>query len=965
MTFDPRQFAGADEWIDRALELPPGERRALLKNAAIPPEVAAYLERVLDEDSDADRFLKPAGAIGGPLFLDFARQIDGLAEEQPGLAPGARIGVYEVVEPIGRGGMGEVYRARDTRLHRDVALKVLPERFASDPERLTRLRHEARVLASLNHPHVGTIYGLEEQDGVVALVLELVEGPTLAERLRDGSLSIDEVLRLAGQIAEALQAAHDRGVVHRDLKPGNIKLTASGAAKVLDFGLATALDRAGGGALSGPGEPAFPAPGAIAGTAAYMSPEQARGLAVDARTDLWALGCVLYEMLSGRRAFSGATTTEILAQVLEREPDFGRLPRDTPPALERLLRRCLRKDPDRRLRHVGDARLDLDDAMQHATRSPLVRVLAGRGLPLTLLAVGLLLVGVLTWSVRAPDGRSGPQRLTRLAVPVPFNDALVAGDLPTLAISPDGHAVVYRAVRNGVLQLFRRSLDETTPLPLDGTSHATGPFISADGRWVAFEHDGRLMKTSLAGGPPVALCAAPGGVTGTWAPDDTILFSTATEPVLQRVSARGGTPERVTRLDTARGEASHTFPSLLPGGDAALFTVRTADRSHVAVVRFDTGATRLLVEGRQAHYVPSGHVVFFRDGVLWAARFDSRALELLGEPVPVLQEVAASASSGNAHFDISRSGALVYLARTGERPSRYLAWIDRRGGQTPLDVQPRAFTRLSLSRDGARAAIGAIEPEGPTIWVLSFGRATLTRFGAGVASESAPIWTPDGRSLVFRSERQGGGLFRAPADGTGTFQRITAPSGPIHTPYDVTRDGRTLLFSEFHSYRDQRIGRVALEERREPERLLAGDFAQLRPQLSPDGRWLAYQSDESGRFEVYVRPYDAIDAHRWQVSVEGGTSPVWSHDGRELFYYHEGALMRVAVARGTTFSAGSPAALFRIPQYGERLGPTYGVSPDGRRFLVIRDDPAAREGEARGQLMLVQHWLEELSRLVP
>jgi eukaryotic-like serine/threonine-protein kinase len=967
MTFDPRQFELADEWIDRALELPPHERRAFVKRAAVPPEVADYLERVLGEASEAsaaDPFLRPAGAVDGPLFLEFAREIDGLSgEDAPGLVAGTRVGVYVVGEPLGRGGMGEVYRARDTRLNRDVALKVLPERFASDPERLERLRQEAQVLASLNHPHVATIHGLEEHAGIVALVLELVEGPTLAERLRDGPLPLAEVLRFAGQMADALQAAHERTIVHRDLKPGNIKFTAGGSLKVLDFGLATALDQAAPGvARTGPGQPARP--GAAAGTAAYMSPEQARGRAVDERTDLWAFGCVVYEMLAGRQVFSGATITEILAQVLEREPDFGRLPRNTPPPLERLVRRCLRKDPERRLRHVADARLDLEEAVQHLSRSPVRRAFARRGRPLGLIAAGLSLVGVLAWSVRAPEAPSG-SRLTRLAVPVPFNDALIAGDLPTVAISPDGHTIVYRAVRDGTLQLFRRSLDGIVPVPIEGTSNATGPFVSDDGRWVAFERDGRLMKAPLAGGPPIAVCASPGGVTGAWSADDTILFSTATDPVLQRVSARGGVPARVTRLDTGRGEASHSFPSVLPGGRAALFTVKAGDTSHVAAVRFDGGATRLLAEGRQPHYLPTGHLVFFRDGVLWAARFDPHALELRGEPMAVLQEVAASAASGNAHFAISRSGSLLYLARTGSRPSRYLAWIDRAGREAPLDVQPRAFTRLSLSRDGSRAAVGATEPEGPTIWLLSLGRGTLTRFGAGTAAESAPIWMPDGRALVFRSDRQGGGLFRAAVDGTGDFEPLTSPGGPIHTPYDVTRDGRALLFSEFRSYRAQRIGRVALGGRQEPEWLLAGDFAQLRPQLSPNGRWLAYQSDETGRFEVYVRPYDRLDAARWQVSEGGGTSPMWSPDGRELFYYRDGALMRAAVARGATFSAGTPAALFRSAQYGERLGPSYGVSPDGRRFLVIRVDPAVQEGSPRGQLMLVQHWRDELSRLVP
>jgi eukaryotic-like serine/threonine-protein kinase len=973
MAFDPRDFDIADEWIDRALELAPAERRAFVQRAGLPPDVAAYLQRVIEEASRQDGFLEPAGAIEGPLFLEFARTAEAESgPEAPGLAAGTQVGVYVVGACLGRGGMGEVYRARDTRLGRDVALKVLPGRFAADEERLERLRQEAQVLASISHPHIATIYGLEEHDGVVALALELVEGPTLAARLREGPLPLDEVLRLGSQIAAALEAAHARGIVHRDLKPGNITLTADGAVKVLDFGLALSPERVDSdGARRAVTETTHrtttrEAPGAVAGTAAYMSPEQARGQPVDARADLWAFGCVLYEMLVGRRAFGGATVTEILAQVLEREPDFGRLPRDTPPALERLVRRCLRKDPATRLRDAGDARLDLEEAVRQGPRAWRAGTLAARGRAWATLAAGLVLVSALAWSVKAPVAPApDPPRLARLAIPVPFNDALVGGDLPSVAISPDGRAVVYRAVRQGTLQLFRRALDEAAPVALEGTSNATGPFLSEDGRWVAFEHDGRLMKAALSGGPAVPVCAAAGGVSGAWGPDDTILFSTATDPVLQRVPARGGEPVRVTTLDPSRGEVAHAFPAWLPGGQAALFTVRTAEKAHVAVLRLDSGATQLLLEGRQPHYLPSGHLVFYRDGALWTARFDLRELVLAGDPVPVVQEVAASASSGHAHFALSRSGSLVYLARTGTRPARYLAWVDRAGRESPLDVQPRAFTRLALSRDGARAAVGATEPEGPTVWLLSLARGTLTRFGAGPAAESAPIWAPDGRTLIFRSERQGGGLVRAAADGTGAAERVTATGGPIHTPYDVTPDGRTLLFSEFHSYRDQRIGRVALDGQSPPEWLSAGGFAQLRPQLSPDGRWLAYQSDESGRFEIYVRPYADLESGRWQASDEGGTSPMWGPDGRELFYYHEGALMRVPVARGTTFVAGRPAALFRVPQYGERLGPSYGVSPEGRRFLVIRDDPAARDGASRGQIMFVQHWVEELSRLVP
>lgn len=963
MNVDLSRWPGADDILDAALALPASQRREYVRRAATDAELIAALDAVLAEAGLEDDFLDPSWALGRELRAM-------IGDEPPALAAGAFVSHYEVIAPLGRGGMGEVYRARDTRLARDVALKVLPLRYARDRERQARFQREARLLASLNHPGIAAIYGIAEVEDVEALVLELVEGPTLAELIAEGPRPLDEVISTASQLVDAIAAAHERGILHRDLKPANIKLAPSGAVKILDFGLARVLE--GDGAADRlPPDLTRQSAHALIGTASYMSPEQARGQPVDERTDIWAFGCVLFEMLTGRRAFGGDSVADVLAAVIEREPAFSLLPANTPEPVRRLLRRCLDKNPDRRIGYIGDARLELDDALvapQYGTGADFSgggadssaggwsapsRQGVSRGV-LALIAVALVAgLAAASWFLRPQEQPSAP--VARLVMPLPAGDRPVTAFQPMTAISPDGGTIVYRAWRGGTTQLFRRELDALEPVPIAGTEAASSPMFSPDGRWLAFDADGVLMRVAVAGGTPVVICNAPGGVTGAWLSDDSIVFATNTGRVLQRVPASGGTPEPLTTLDQSRGDTLHLLPREIPGSRSILFTIVAGAARHVATLDLDTRDVRVLTEGSHATFVAPDALVFAREGALWGGQFDPSAAAMIGGAVP-LEERVAHTDNTVFHYAAS-SGSLVYLLPQSAPGRQRLVWIDRQGRETDVNVDPRAYVRVALAPDDQRLALTLDEDGNQDLWIADPARNTVSRLTFEPTIETMPTWSPDGQYVAFRSEREGPGVFRRDAQGAGIAERLTTTDGPIHSPYSWTPDGKTLLLAVFRSFRNQAIGSVTPPDTT-VKILLDGNFAQLDPHVSPDGRWLAYQSDETGRFEVYVRPYPDVEAGRWLVSSAGGTSPRWGRDGRELFYYDGEALMRVPVGAGDTFAAGRPARLFTVKPFGGRLGPDFEVTSDSQRFLFLI--PTATEAPRSTGLVLVQNWVQAL-----
>jgi eukaryotic-like serine/threonine-protein kinase len=915
------------------------------------------------------------------------------------LIPGTCLGVYEVTAQIGEGGMGQVYRARDTKLNRDVALKILPDAFARDSDRLARFTREAQTLAALNHPNIAHIHGLEEVAASAgsgptvlrALVMELVEGEDLSDRIAHGPISLDEALPIARQIAEALEAAHGQGIVHRDLKPANIKVRDDGTVKVLDFGLAKAMDplSASSAAAALANSPTITTPammtgiGVILGTAAYMSPEQARGKVVDKRTDLWAFGCVLYEMLTGVRLFGGDEVTDTIAAVIGADPDWSKLPADTPTAIRRLLRRCLEKDRTRRLSDATDARLEIDDALHpvaseastdHATAASRA-IVAGwqRALPWAvagLLAVGLAIVVVLwaPWRVMAPP------RVTRTTIATPGPAAVaVNGVNGGLALSPDGTHIVY--VGTSGTQLFVRALDALEPVAIAGGRAVQGPFVSPDSQWVGFvSGSNTLMKVPIAGGTPIALTSIDSTPRGaTWAPDDSIIFATGHPATgLQRVSAGGGTPEVLTRPDRARGEADHLWPELLPGGVAVLFTITSQtgglDKAQVVARDLRTGTQKTLLRGgSHAHYVASGHLVYVAAGTLRAIAFDANRLETRGMAVPIAARVVTT-GFGTAEYAVATDSTLVYVDSAGSLAAnaRTLVWVDRTGKEEPIAAPPRAYEHPRLSPDGKRVALWINDQE-DDIWIWDFARPRLARMTLDPGMDRFPIWTRDGLRIVFTSSRAGAlNLWWQAADFTGVAERLTTSSNS-QFPTGITPDGKAVVFNEATPTMDSDLLQVALDGTHQVTPLLQTKFDEFNGIVSPDGRWLAYESNSAGdSFEIYVRPFPGVGGGQ-PVSTTGGRRPLWARNSKELFYVGaDGALWRVPVeASGQTWNAGTPTKLFDAPYFsaGTR-GRTYDVSPDGQRFLMIKA-PGIDAGVTPAAIIVVQHWGEELKRLVP
>jgi Tol biopolymer transport system component len=904
------------------------------------------------------------------------------------LPSGARIGPYEIVSTLGAGGMGEVYRARDTKLNREVAIKVLLPAVANDPDRLARFSREAQLLASLNHPNIAHIHGLEESEGTRALVMELVDGPTLADRIALGPIPVDQALPIAKQLAEALEAAHEQGIVHRDLKPANIKVRADGTVKVLDFGLAKALDV---GSASSSNTTISPTmsmhatqAGVLLGTAAYMSPEQARGVAVDRRADLWAFGVVLYEMLTGTRLFEGATISDTLAAVLSKEPDWTALPAQTPPSVRRLLRRCVERDRKRRLADAGDARLEIDDASLvaggrgNAAVAPVSQSVWRRALPLVAGALVALGVGMgTTW--RAMRASSVPPGVVRLTVTPAAGESIgTMSPDPDLAVSLDGRRIAYVGQVGGRIRLSVRALDRLEATVLRGLPTGFGavrsPFLSPDGTWVGFFENGRsLKKVPVAGGAAVTLCpttATPRGAS--WGPRNTVIFATSAQDTgLLEVSASGGNPRVLTRPDPAKGEVDHIFPEILPGGEAVLFTVVTGgpiENSQVAVLDLRTGQYRALVPGgSNAHYAASGHLVYVLRGALYAVAFDLEHLQVRSDPVLVVERLVTKVT-GAASFSLANEGSLVYMAGEPVSIARTLVWVDRHGGETTILAPTRSYFEPRLSPDGRRMALGVLDLAAG-IWIGAFD-GTLTPLTSDPLGNQYPLWTPDGLRVVYSSGRPSTSLHWRAANGSGDAERLVDSTTEM-VPDSFSPDGTRLVVEQTHPTTGFDLYLLSLPDRRggatkfDTRPLLATRFNERNAQISPDGAWLVYQSDMSGTDEIYVQSFPNVEQGRFQISTGGGTDPLWARSGRELFYFApDGKLMAVPVQPGHAFSHGN-AAVVVDRSYFRSIGQgrNYDVSPDGARFLMIKD--AVSSSATAPQLVVVQNFFEELKRLVP
>ena len=883
------------------------------------------------------------------------------------LSPGTKLAHYEILEPIGKGGMGEVYRARDTKLGRDVAIKALPEEFAKDKERLARFEREAKLLASLNHPNIASIYGLEESDGVKALILELVEGPTLAERIAEGPIPVEEALPIARQITAALEAGHEAGVIHRDLKPANVKVKEDGTVKVLDYGLAKALegDRPAGADAKLSQSPTLTRQGTqigvILGTAAYMSPEQAKGKRVDKRADIWAFGAVVYEMLTGKPAFEGSDISDTLANVLKTEPTWDTLPTALSSTLTVYIKRCLHKDSKQRVHDIADARLALEGAFD-PTESPLVEAATAaqsrgqRVMPWVMGAImGGVLVGAILWWVTQPVLESSVLRVS-LAVE-PSAPPFVSSNYIDLAISPDGQRIVYRT---GDRELQILSLSDGEQASLVTGIQLLMPFFSPDGEWVGFldQPSQELKRISVNGGAVETIARVGVQLRGlSWAMDGAIVYASAINAGLWRVSATGGEPEQLTT--PGEGE-THWWPSFLPDGQSVLFAAGTAQKttSQIAVLSLGTRSWDVLqLQGTAPQYLPTGHLLYATAGTLRAVAFNPTRGLVTGESVAVETNVSTK-GTGAANYAVSQSGTLLYLP-AGSEPTQSLGWVTRDGEMIAPLLERRAGVYIPrLSPEGARVAYANDQPG--DIWVRDLARGSDTRV-TSEGENAYPAWGPGDDTLTFTSNRAGQySLYSQSVDLSRDAEMLTAsPSASI--PGNWSRDGQVLVYYEVGTAGSNR-DIWTLSQGSEPRPFLATAFNERAPQLSPDGRWLAYVSDQSGKDQVYLTPFP--DGGRvLPVSTAGGDEPRWSRDGRELFYRQESQMWSVAVDAKSGSPIGRATLLFDKSYNRESnfVGtPNYDVSLDGRQFLMVRS-----EVEATVPMTLVLNWFEELKRLVP
>jgi eukaryotic-like serine/threonine-protein kinase len=916
---------------------------------------------------------------------------------------GKTLAHYEITSQLGKGGMGEVYQAKDRKLGRDVAIKVLPEEFARDADRVARFQREAKLLASLNHPNIAAIYGLEEFGGTSILVLELVDGKTLADRIRAGPVPVEEALKLALQIAEALEAAHEKGIIHRDLKPENIKVTPEGKVKVLDFGLAKAFagDKEEVNLSNSPTlSNAATQQGVILGTAAYMSPEQARGKSVDKRADIWAFGCVLYEMLTGQQTWTGTTVTDIMAAALAKDPDFGSLPPNIHPDIRKLLSRCLQKDPTERIRDVGDVRVEIKQLLadpKGVLAQPVATVEPRKKLRMILpwvavtAILSIIVAGVAVWNLRTPK----PLQVVRFDCELPeFQQTLMR----VLAVSPDGKQFTYGTNKG----LCLRSMDELAAKLIAGTEGASTAFFSPDGQWIGYfsQSDRKLKKIAVSGGAPVALCDVTSFAGASWFEDNTIVYGQRGGDIM-RISADGGTPASLVKAKSG----TLSSPQVLPGGKSLLYTLMDNDPGKIMVQSLKSGDSKELFAGRNARYLPTGHIVYGSESGLGrinisAVPFDLDKLEATGGAVLIVE--------GVGQYSVSDSGTLVYTEGrrvTLSSEQRTLVWIDRNGNEESLGVPPKTYAFPRVSPDGTQVALTIAEVTKSNIWIWDLARKVMTPLTLDETTDAFPLWTPDGNRIFFSKIGMGkNGVYWKAANGTGKEERLIPVTDRSLSPSSWSRDGKTMILEDtagsvgsmgmiigrgllagrgmieaFASRGGSSFGGGAtgsasdiivlpMEGERVKKPLLQEKFLEINPQVSPDGRWMAYTSNESRQNQVYVRPFPQVESGRWPVSTNGGSEPRWSHTGRELFYRGDDSMMAVAVETEPTFKLGVPKTLFKGAYYSY-MSHNWDLSRDGKRFLMIKPMQSTSETSAapppRPKITIVVNWFEELKQRVP
>jgi Tol biopolymer transport system component len=866
------------------------------------------------------------------------------------LAPGSRLGAYDVVALLGEGGMGQVYRARDTKLNRDVALKILPDAFALDGDRIARFRREAQVLAALNHSHIAQIHGLDEVDGTQFLVLELVDGESLDKRIARGRIPVEGALGIATQMADALEAAHDKGIIHRDLKPANIALTRDGQVKVLDFGLAKAIDNANGASPDAMNSPTITSPamlssvGVILGTAAYMSPEQAKGRPADKRSDVWAFGCIVFEMLTGRRAFAGEDVSDTLASVLRGEPDWRALPTDAT-HLTSVLQRCLGKDPKQRLRDIADVKLWLEtaSASQGVTHGATSR----RAAWMWAAAALLVIAGGTIAGLFLSRGRTIPPPVTRFEMTTSQQDLLTRHRPGKyVAISPDGSRIVYTAGRDAAAYLAVRQLDQFDVKRIAGSDGAVDPFFSPEGQQIGFARSGEIRRLPVGGGQSALICRSPALMRGaTWGPNDAIVFA-ATGVGLFRVPAGGGDPVSIAAPDRAQKDTNYLAPSFLPGGRALVYTAMLeSGQTRIMARTLDSGMTTTVVEGGfGAQYLPPGHLIYGQGDRLMAVPFDVSTLKATGSPVVLQEGVSTKIADGVANVATAADGTGVYISGGAATDTSHLIWVDRRGTQVArIDARPLENPRYPrLSPDGRRLVLSVGPVQSGQIWIYDLAGSVQPLRLTFQDHNLFPIWSPDGTRIVFASRGQ---MLSIPADGSATEPQQLITHQTLTVPRDWSRG--SMLFEEMHHLHllDVTDGKT--------RRWLQTPVEESDGRFSPDGQWLAYTSDQSGSADVWVRPFPGPGAPV-PVSSGGGHDAVWSRDGKELFYRNGSKILSARVVPGTTFRVEAPRVLFEGGfEPGSWTG--YDVARDGRFVMIERET-----NDSPASIVVIRNWQETL-----